>query len=418
MNFMELPSGDGQEIYINAEDLYIKPEWINEELHCINFPDIPLSQSNPVYEAYKEMFKSLFEKGYKVVVDDSTVTNDAFFFSPCLDKHVNKVKEDYVSKKKYKINFYLNSEGITEPDSLSFPEDSFPEKLLPLPFVLKNEDAQGGVEKFIIETPDQVDILKKFYDEIDSYSREKTIEKVKKEWSCLPNLEFDEYGNSNSGVCVIFTDYKKEFHKNMRMQKYIKTPTKYNTSLRVIVSSSGDILASSLKYSEPAVNTEEKYYGLFDTYLSDPSSPYYLNSQSIISNTIAGGNSILLEKNSYSEEEQNILKAHSIDPSNATVPDDVMNACIKVALNCKREIGAISGLDFIYDDEEKEWKYLEEHEYPMLYSYAEKYNLPYDSNAKDFNTTDKLLDLRIRMHALVLTMQKKQLHDLDNQRHL
>ncbi len=419
MKSIQLPLGYGQEIYfdIDAGFFYIKPEWINQELHCINLPDVPISQSNPVYEAYKELFKYLFENGYKVVTDSSMVGNDAFFLTPCLDKHINNTKEDYAFKKKNKIDFYLNSEGITEPFSISFPTDSFPEILPSLPFVLKNEEGQGGTEKFILRTPEQIAILKRFYNEINFYDRQKRIEIVKRQWSCFPDLEFDENGRSNRGISIDFVDYKKEFHQNMRIQKFIKTPTKYNTSLRVLTSSSGDILASSLKYSESSTNTKEKYYGLFDRYLSDPSSPYFLSSESIVSNTIAGGNSILLEKDSYSELEQEILRAHGINPNNAIVPPDVMNACVKIASNCSREIGAICGLDFIYDAEEKNWKYLEEHEYPMLYSYAEKYNLPYDCNADDFYTTNQLLDLRARLHALVLTMKKKQLFIPENQKH-
>jgi len=417
MKSIQLPSGYGQEIYIDPDQLYIKPEWINQELHCIIFPDNSISQSNPVYEAYKKLFEYLFENGYKVVTDSSTVGNDAFFLTPCLDTHINNTKEDYSFKKKNKINYYLNSEGITEPFSISFPTDSFPETLPSLPFVLKNEESQGGIEKFIIKTPEQIDILKRFYNEINFYDRQKRIEKVKRQWSCFPDLEFDENGHSNKGININFINYKKEFHQNMRIQKFIKTPTKYNTSLRIITSSSSDILASSLKYSEPSTNTKENYYGRFDKYLSDPSSPYFLRSESIISNTIAGGNSILLGKNNYSELEQEILRAHGINPNDAILPSDVMNACIKIASNCSREIGAICGLDFIYDDEEKTWKYLEEHEYPMLYSYAEKYNLPYDHNAEDFYTTNQLLDLRVRLHALVLTMKKKQLLISENQKH-
>lgn len=417
MKSIQLPSGYGQEIYIDPDQLYIKPEWINQELHCIIFPDNSISQSNPVYEAYKKLFEYLFENGYKVVTDSSTVGNDAFFLTPCLDTHINNTKEDYSFKKKNKINYYLNSEGITEPFSISFPTDSFPETLPSLPFVLKNEESQGGIEKFIIKTPEQIDILKRFYNEINFYDRQKRIEKVKRQWSCFPDLEFDENGHSNKGININFINYKKEFHQNMRIQKFIKTPTKYNTSLRVITSSSSDILASSLKYSEPSTNTKKNYYGRFDKYLSDPSSPYFLRSESIISNTIAGGNSILLGKNNYSELEQEILRAHGINPNDAILPSDVMNACIKIASNCSREIGAICGLDFIYDDEEKTWKYLEEHEYPMLYSYAEKYNLPYDHNAEDFYTTNQLLDLRVRLHALVLTMKKKQLLISENQKH-
>ncbi len=406
MDFTKLPLGNGQEVYVDPDEYYIKPEWINQELHCINLPDIPISQSNPAYEALKEMFKSLFENDYKVVTDSSIVGNDAFFFTPCLDKHVNKTKEDYSSKKKNKINFHLNSEEIKEPFSVSFPVDSFPEILPTLPFVLKNEKSQGGIEKFILKTPEQIILLKKFYNEINSYDRQKVIEELKYRFSFCNNLEFDENGIPNIGID--FVDYKKEFHRSMRIQKFIKTPTRYNTSLRVLISSTGDVLVSSLKYSEPTTNTKEKYYGLFDKYLSDPSSPYFLGNESIVSNTIAGGNSILLEKSDYSNLEKEILLAHDIDPNNAVVPQPIMRACINIACNCSREIGAICGLDFIYDDETKTWKYLEEHEYPMLNSYAEKYNLPYDTNAKDFYLTHQLLDLRARLHALILTIHKKQ----------
>lgn len=109
--------------------------------------------------------------------------------------------------------------------------------------------------------------------------------------------------------------------------------------------------------------------------------------------------------------------AHGIDPGNPVVPTNVKKACINIAVNCHREIGTICGLDFIYDDEDKVWKYLEEHEYPMLYSYADKYNLPYDCNANDFYTVHQLLDLRVRLHALVLTMQKKPFVISEKQKH-
>ena len=198
----------------------------------------------------------------------------------------------------------------------------------------------------------------------------------------------------------------------------IQTPTKYNTSLRVLTSSSGNVLASSLKYSNPVENNEEKHYGLFDKYLQDPSSQYFLDSESIISNTVSGGNSILLGKESYKTIEQEILLAHDIDPNNTIVPETVMKSCVNIATKCKREVGAICGMDFIYDEEERAWKYLEEHEYPMLYSYAGKYSLPYDVNTKDFYTTNQLLDMKVRLHALVLTMQNKYSVEIESGKHI
>ena len=79
MNCIQLPLGNGQEVYVDPDGLYIKQEWINQELHCINLPDISISKSNPVYESYKELFEELFKKGYKVVTDSRIIGNDAFF---------------------------------------------------------------------------------------------------------------------------------------------------------------------------------------------------------------------------------------------------------------------------------------------------------------------------------------------------
>lgn len=111
----------------------------------------------------------------------------------------------------------------------------------------------------------------------------------------------------------------------------------------------------------------------------------------------------------YSELEQEILSAHGIDPNNVVIPKTVEKACINVAVNCCRELGAICGMDFIYDEENHEWKYLEEHEKPMLYSYAEKYNLDYDFSSDDFFNIHALLNLRIRIHSLHLVMHQKNL---------
>ena len=405
---IKIPYGNGQEIYIDAEALYIPSEWINQEQKAIIMPNRPSNESNPVYEAYKKMFQYLYAMDYKIITDSRFVNENTFFFSPCLDKHVNKTREEYHDKKSKKINLCLIATRITPPFTVEFPADTFPKILPAFPFVLKNQYEQGGVEKFFIKNENQLQILKKFYKEINLYDREKRIEKLKKEYYYYPDLEFDENGKSNHVISVNLINYQKEFHENMALQEYIKTPTKYNTSLRVLTSSSGDILAASLKYADDTSKTEEDYYGFFDRYLSNQASPYFLGSGSIISNTVAGGSSILLGRNDYYELEQEILIAHGINPNHATVPTKVRKASLAIAMQCAHEIGAICGLDFIYNEEQKSWKYLEEHEGPMLYSYAEKYHLPYSYEAEDFYTTHQLLDMEIRLHALVLTMQKKQ----------
>lgn len=41
MGFIQLPYGNGQKIYIDPEELYIKSEWINHERHAVIMPDMP-----------------------------------------------------------------------------------------------------------------------------------------------------------------------------------------------------------------------------------------------------------------------------------------------------------------------------------------------------------------------------------------
>lgn len=411
MEVFQIPKGNGQEIYIEKDNLSIPDEWVDEENKRIVFPEIPRDESNPVYDFYQEMFKFFYANGYKVVTDSETVNNEAFFFTPCLDQHKNKTREDYHNAKVDKIKKELDKAGIEEPLSMGVFEDGFA-ATLPLPFVLKNLESQGGENKFLIRTSEQLELLRKFYRECNTYVHERNTRIANERWGYDFKLEFDENGRCLDKRCIRkinVPDIQKYMRKNVIMQKYIKTPTRFNTSLRVMFASTGDIIASSLKYAEPKEEKEKQriYYDL-DDFLANPESPYFLDSESIISNTVAGGNSILLGKDYYTELERDILVAHGIDPDNACVPDRVCEAALNIALNCSRELGAICGMDFIYDDEEKEWKYLEEHEYPMLYSYAEKYGIPYDESMEDFYTVNKLVDAHARLLVLKMTMEKKQ----------
>ena len=205
--------------------------------------------------------------------------------------------------------------------------------------------------------------------------------------------------------------YKDRLHRDFILQSYVETPTKYNTSLRVLTASSGDILCSSLKYSEPGKGFLNKKDTCFDLLLANPKSPYFIGSENVFSNTVAGGNSILLGNyKSYSEEEKNIMFAHYIDPWNAVVPKDVIDTSLKIAMACRRELGSICGMDFIFDNKTKTWKYLELHKFPMLSSYAELYNYSYPSPKTDYNkflSAHRFIDLKARLAALSLMMMRK-----------
>lgn len=402
MNLLELPIGNNQEVYISKE-------WLSA--HDEEFLPVPDEIETPGRKERGAVVDYLTSLGYIVITDSSKVSENTFFFSPSCDKHINATMEEYVSKKEDKINKSLESTQVRPPKTIKFAPRSLPENILPIPFVLKNEVEQGGMDKVLISTTEQLEIFKKFYEEINEYSFKEAIESARRQYHLGPEVEFYENGTSNSPIGIGRIDYKKRFFTDFVIQEYIETPTEFNTSLRVVTSSSKDILCSSLKYS-PISHDDCNYYGLVDRYLCKSDSPYYLGSKSIISNTVAGGKSITLEEDNYNKEESEILLAHDIDPNNAQVPESVVEVALNIAVNCRREIGAISGMDFIYDSKTKTWKYLEQQEYPMMYTYCKKYNLPYETDMsfdkyKEFIKTQRRADIDSRLRALALAMQKK-----------
>lgn len=403
MNLLELSLGDGQEVYISKEWLAAHDEEI--------FP-IPDEAETPGRKERGAVVDYLTSLGYHVITDTSKVSENTFFFSPCRDLHINASVEEYVAKKETKIQTSLESTNVHPPKTIKFTPDSLPENMLPVPFVLKNEFAEGGTDKVLIETPEQLEIFKKFYEEIDDYSFREAIERARIKYDLGPEVVFNEDGSSNSAIGIGRLNYKERLYQDFVMQEYINTPTEFNTSLRVVTSSSKDILCSSLKYSRIS-HAKKNFYGLVDRYLCDASSPYYLGSKSIISNTVANGKSITLGKGNYNEEEQFVLLEHGMDPENPVVPKDVREAALNIAVNCRREIGAISGIDFIYDAKTKTWKYLEQQEYPMLYTYCKTYNLPYVLDTEDYDKlyeyieTQRRADIDSRLRSLSLAMNKK-----------
>ncbi len=403
MSLLEVPYGNNQEVYISKEWLYAYDE---------NFFPIPDEYETAARKERRAVVEYLTSIGYQVITDASKTSEDTFFFTPSCDKHLNANIEEYKEKKQEKIIASLECTEVHEPKTIRFNPDSLPEEMLPLPFVLKNIEAQGGTDKILIETPKQLAIFKKFYNEINEYSFKETIEIARKNYNLGPEVVFYEDGSSNAAFGIGRINYKERFYEDFVMQEYIKTPGIYNTSLRVLTSSSNDILCASLKYCR-SMPKSNKHYGLVDRYLCENNNPYYLNSRNIISNTVAGGNSIILNSRNYSKKEKAILKSHEIDPDKPVVPESVVEASLSIATNAAREIGAISGMDFIYDSTSKSWKYLEQQEFPMMYTYCQVYNLPYVETLADPNDYDEFIpvqrraDIDSRLRALSLAMQKK-----------
>ena len=366
-DFIKLPKGNGQTVYIDLKLLDIDMRLLIYDNYMLKVNTVPSSTHSLLHQTYNDAFIMLAEMGYRIIIDANEVDEDTFFFTPCVGEWYEMEPKEYRDEIDKKITASLLSKGIKQPVSYSV-NDLFSQKhQVELPVVLKNVSVHGGGDKCLISTNSQLEMFINFL----SYEYLTAV-----------------------------------FNKLYIMQEYIETPTQYNTSLRVLVSSCGDILYSVLKYALPQKIGEEPKDGILSYYLLNEQSKYFLGGETFVSNTIAGGNNILLGEDNYSELERTILKEHGIDPDDATVPESIRIACQEVMKSCGKELGAICGMDFIYDVKDREWRYLEEHEWPMLYSYAIKYQLPY-IRGEFRSDRDKELDLVARIHSLGVTMKKK-----------
>ena len=381
---IDLPYGNGKEVLIGSEWMMLKDMGF--------LPEISKERKNAV-----DYLKS---NGYKVINSEYQMeTDNAFYFTRCINNYDDLYFDDAFS-------IARNKTGITSPKS--YPVDDLMIKNIELPLVFKNFTENGGKEKMLLTKQDEIDKLKKFFNEINETDRENRINDFKRKHPFIKNLVVNEDGTTNLGYKIDFVDYKELFDYKVYFQRYIETPTEYNTSLRVTTSITGDILAADLKYFEKG-NINISKNGLFDKYLCNPASPYYINNNSIISNTVAGGKYIILGKDNYTESELNILKAHDI--YDGKLPESVNTFSSYIAKRLGIAYGAVCGWDFIYDKNEKKWYFLEVHTYPMLAAYAEICGMPYDNDDSITNPQSHIdqcnADICARIHSLALEMKQR-----------
>ena len=110
------------------------------------------------------------------------------------------------------------------------------------PAVFKNPNLNCGKDKFLVETEEQLEKIIAFYEE---------------------NKDNSKYKDALS--CVIF-------------QQYIKTPSKYDTYLRVLVGGAGEVMGASLKYSA-RTEAKDNLNGLFEQVFLNPNSKYFIGAK-------------------------------------------------------------------------------------------------------------------------------------------
>ena len=321
----------------------------------ISYDEIPRSTGQSIYlrmnETDPRLYLALLSKGYKIINNISNSNNSTIYITGRrqdyqFDTDFNKYKKGVNNG----ILTTLKKDGITEPNTVYFSYKDLVNYKYQIPFVLKNVNQNGGREKFLINT-------------------EEDYENLIMACSFLISKKIP----TESKNIVDLIDYEKYLFSNFTIQEFIKTPSKYNTTVRLLTSSSNDLL-----------------------YLLSEVFP--LSSKSIVSNTLSGGKNILIGENNYVDFESELLKQHNI---NSEEFSKLISSTQNVHEKYKSELGIICGFDYIYDEEKEKWFLLELHSRPMLGDYSKRQGIKYQTDGDK-----KTAEGRVRATALKLTLNK------------
>ena len=343
----------------------------------ITYDELPFSEGQSVYlrdETDPNLKTSLIAKGYKVVSNIIDAAPDTIFITGRRQAYICKTMEQYKTVVDTGIRDNLAKDGIVKPTTTKLNLIDLYDHKYKVPFVLKNENQNGGREKFLIEKEGDYENLLCALD----------ILLDKKLRMLLPFDQNDPRSRIN---------YDEYIDLNFYVQEYIETPTEFNTTVRLLTSSSSDLLYAVLKYKKPEVLKDRTT--LLGYLLSEV---YPLSTDSIVSNTLSGGSNILLGQEQYSDFERKMLKKHKIDSEEFA---KVVKATKEVHDQYCSELGMICGFDYIFDRFKKKWFLLEYHSRPMLGDYSRRQGIIYDTR-----DDRKVADGRVRATALSLTLKK------------
>lgn len=224
------------------------------------------------------------------------------------------------------------------------------------PIVAKDSTSNGGEDKYLLETRTQ---KAKFLSW--ALLGQHIIYLAYPDYHQIPKAEqiiqqvFE--GNLNN------THFDKKNLANWQLEEHIVTPTKRNTSFRVLADIHGNIHYGLLNVSSNRIG--QKYIQKWkhikhpplievnipgtrhDLLLTHPKSPFYLNSRKITSNINTGGSCIMLN----GEPVRNlllrkILFAHNIDPDNPLIPEYLLEPSRIIGMLNRGDYPYV-GLDFL-----------------------------------------------------------------------
>lgn len=344
----------------------------------IRYGELPHACGESIYlrmETDPKLYITLMSRGYRIVNNIFDAEDDTIYVTGKRQAIGFSTIQEYIDQVHDNMEKSLKERDIEKPKTRKFSFYDLVNHKYKLPFVLKNETQNGGREKFLIQT------------EEDYKSLLSTCE-------ILLDPRTLNFINSGSNDDIKHRiDYEKYLVNNFTVQEYIETPTKYNTTVRIITTPSNDTLYSALKYNKP------------DEYVDDTSmlgfllsELYPLSTKSIVSNTLSGGENILIGDPTVSKFERDILKKHDIDSDNF---QELIKTSQETHKKLKRELGIICGFDYIYDKDKQKWFMLEYHSRPMLGDYSRRQNIDYETEADRVRAEG-----RVRATALSLVLKK------------
>lgn len=350
--------------------LFIDPAWVTGETCLFNISD-PIDYRYASFKVQKnrqQFIKRLQNEGFIITYDrnnrDGSIIN--------LVMNPFSIGDETMDVDKYKRIFdqrifTAGGDKLNYPYSVSFVDylnNPF------FPAVFKNELLNAGKDKFLVENIEQVNIIKSFYE-----------------------------------LTKLYPKYKVAYD-NVIFQQLIETPTEHKTYMRVLMSASGDVMGASLKYSK-AKTTPLNEDSMFEPYFLNPKSSYYLNAKKMFNYYSEGGN-ILFSRDFFLKEEKKILNAHGINPQKTVVPEEVLEVASSIAKNCNKELGIMCGIDFILNEYDGKWYYLEIQGFPAIEEWAiGRIVHKIQNNSLDDYINYLLLDLEARHEALMLMIKRK-----------
>lgn len=287
---------------------------------------IPISLTLSMSQIMNKFNDVAQKLGFTIITKMSEYHNDGQLFDLLGTESVDKglIEEEYNDFSDIKV-------------PLTLSVDDFAKRIF-LPVVFKNNTANRGEDKYLIENKEQLRRI-------------------------MALFELPESKKIN---------LKSEFV----VQKYIKSFEGINSSIRVFTTCTGEILSSLFLVSRDiAPKKRVKNFGvdIFNPceYLSDPNSPYYLNSKNIISNAAGGGEVIPLnlETSNLNADDKIILTLHEINVETLSLPSTIIEQCKKIATFWGSKKGIVLGIDFIYNYKDNNWYYLETNRNPSVNGY-------------------------------------------------